>query len=1190
MSIFNAPFNSNISDSLTIRQELMGKQTRTPKELTFLNSKTNWVSLKSGVDIDLDDGALAKANVLEGGTLSPDGKLKSGVTTGGNGGSYSNTNILGIKPMPGITSVSIENIGAYGSTRRATINFQCWDISQLEVLEQLYMRPGYLVLLEFGRTIYLEKDGSLQQTERKAYYDFFSKKNIVLLDELNALHKLAIDSKGNYDAFLGYIVNYGWQARPDGGYDCKTEMISTGEVLESLKANYSLATDINFSGVTDNNFKFQGKLIPGSGIKKVSSDDFTKINQDYSSNILAGLLRELHVLCYSLSPLPTDSNQLTTTINGESTIIDIAKLYYTSTEDPQYYSTIQHTSKQNFYITLESFIDLINKIIIPHVNSSEGNKSLGALTKLSVKDRKYIDGKNEAALKCLYNVLMTSVNPDVCFIKNEYWVNVIKGINMRQINAGVNVDVSPVLTQSPIVQLKTDMVDWVTILGNNTKSSRFVDYKDRLKVLDKIYAQYTNYVITNKSLTNDQFFQILQQAYQQVRGGVQTTTIEIPEVRGIGGEILKPKDTSIQKKRSWILISNEAFKKKLRDNFPYSELITNRELDNQFSDLFNDFADATNVNATGNRGELFTPNQRLIFDGIKNAKVDNTLDAELDTREERLRIATEQTKQIEETKSKLQKLGDDYQHILDSLFYSFVDSTSNRKQGIIGNIYLNIKYLYRLATDPGLTTQDPSGKNLLSLSQYITGLMKNVQSSIGNVNNFELHIDDRDGIGRIIDLNYISPDKLDNNFKFEIGSNKSIIRDLKLESKIFSDQVSMMAISAQAESGRLGYDNTTITTYNKGITNRLIPKINSPSVSNDNYVTENLVSSLSSLISLFFIPFVEEYFKNGEDDNVYGGVFNAEWTSSCQNYLRDIINFFTSFYNLDNANSMFLPAYLSFTIDGISGLIIGNIFSVDKTFIPKSYKNANKDLNYTIVKVNHELKENDWTTSIDAIPLPPSSELINVTIDNSNINFEVVIYYDPNTNKYQIDVGTSQFMTNASKNNIILKIYNTLKRYYNLTEEQASGIIGNAMAESGLNPTIEVPDPNRKNPLAKSGGLFQWNDTRFDTLKKEYPGENWKNPDNQLLFLIKEINSKYTKTINQIKNLSGDSNKIVSDSTFIWASQFERCRECIIENNIDRDGNLVYTPEIKKRIAFAQKALNVIKNPSNFINKNIQVL
>ena len=1190
MSIFNTPFNPNISDSLTIRQELMGKQQRTSKELTFLNSKTNWVSLKSGVDVNNDNGALAQANVLEGGVLY-NGSLKEGVSFGGssNSAAYSNNNnVLGVRPMPGITSVSIENIGAYGSTRRATINFQCWDVSQLEVLEQLYMRPGYLILLELGRTIYLEKDGNLQQTERKAYYDFFSKKNIVLLDELNELHKLAINSKGNYDAFLGYIVNYGWQARPDGGYDCKTEIISTGEVLESLKANYSLATDVNFSGIDNNNFTFQGKLIPGSGIKKISKDDFTKINQDYSSNILAGLLRELHVLCYSISPLPTDSNQITTTINGESTTIDIAKLYYSSTEDQQYYSTIQKGSKQNFYITLESFIDLINKIIIPYVNSSEGNKSLGALTKLSVRDRKYIDGVTEPLLKCLYNILMSSVDPDICFIKNEYWVNVIKGINMRQINAGVNVDVSPVVTNREIVQLKTDMVDWIKILGNNRFNSRFADYKDRLNVLDKIYAQYNNYVNVNKSLTKDQFFQTLQQAYQQVRGGVQTTTIEIPEVRGMGGEILKPKDTSTQKKRSWILISDENFKKKLQSNFPYREIITSRQLDNEFSDLFNDFKDATNVNSTNTRGSLFTENQQLVFDGIKSAKVDKALDAELDVREERLRVATEQTKQIEENKAKLRKLGDDYQHILDSLFYSFVDDnkTNNRKHGIIGHIYLNIKYLYRLATDSNLTVQDPSGKNVLPLSQYITSLMKNVQSSIGNVNNFELHIDDRDGVGRIIDLNYINPEKLVNNFKFEIGSNKSIIRDLKLESKIFSDQVSMMAISAQAASGRLGYDNTTVTTYNKGIIDRLIPKKNSPSVSNDDYIVDNLVSSLSSLISLFFVPFVEEYFKDGIGDKVYGGTFNAEWTASCQNYLRDIINFFTAVYNTDNANSMLLPAYLSFTIDGISGLIIGNTFSVDKTFIPKSYKNANKDLNYTIVKVNHELKENDWTTSIDAIPLPPSADLINVTISNPEVNFEIVIYYDPNINKYQIDVGTSQFMTTASKNNMILKIYNTLKRYYNLTEEQAAGIIGNSMAESGLNPTIEIPDPNRQNPLAKSGGLFQWNDTRFSALKKSYPGEGWKNPDNQLSFLVKEIGANYTKTINQIKNLSGDKNKIVSDSTFIWASQFERCRECTIEKNVDRDGNLIYTPEIKKRISFAQQALSVIKNPDQYINKN----
>jgi len=185
MSIFKEPFSQEIKDSLDIRQEIIGKDIRTPKELTFLNSKTSWVSLKSAVDVD-GDSNLAKRNVLEGGNLFL-GKPKFGVSNNITSAySPKNTsgenNVLGIRPMPGITSVNIRNIGAYGSTRKALVSFQCWDVKQLEILEQLYMRPGYIVLLEFGRSIYPERrtDGSidLQQLDRAVKYDFFSKKNI----------------------------------------------------------------------------------------------------------------------------------------------------------------------------------------------------------------------------------------------------------------------------------------------------------------------------------------------------------------------------------------------------------------------------------------------------------------------------------------------------------------------------------------------------------------------------------------------------------------------------------------------------------------------------------------------------------------------------------------------------------------------------------------------------------------------------------------------------------------------------------------------------------------------------------------------------------------------------------------------------------------------------------------------------
>ena len=69
MSIFNVPINPNISGSLALRQELMGRETRSPQELSFLNSNTAWVKLNSSVNVDGYGDTLAKQNVLVGGTL-----------------------------------------------------------------------------------------------------------------------------------------------------------------------------------------------------------------------------------------------------------------------------------------------------------------------------------------------------------------------------------------------------------------------------------------------------------------------------------------------------------------------------------------------------------------------------------------------------------------------------------------------------------------------------------------------------------------------------------------------------------------------------------------------------------------------------------------------------------------------------------------------------------------------------------------------------------------------------------------------------------------------------------------------------------------------------------------------------------------------------------------------------------------
>jgi hypothetical protein len=156
MSIFKESFKPNIQAQLKKRQEAIND--RTPQNLTYYNSRNSWIRMSSAVDVykstapqnptieQLKDAAnydnsLSKKYILQGGTLNENGTLKSGVGSGFEN-AYSrqsaegNDYRLGIRPMPGITNIDVKSKGAYGSLREVVVNFQCWDIKQLEDLEK----------------------------------------------------------------------------------------------------------------------------------------------------------------------------------------------------------------------------------------------------------------------------------------------------------------------------------------------------------------------------------------------------------------------------------------------------------------------------------------------------------------------------------------------------------------------------------------------------------------------------------------------------------------------------------------------------------------------------------------------------------------------------------------------------------------------------------------------------------------------------------------------------------------------------------------------------------------------------------------------------------------------------------------------------------------------------------------------
>ena len=106
--------------------------------------------------------------------------------------------------------------------------------------------------------------------------------------------------------------------------------------------------------------------------------------------------------------------------------------------------------------------------------------------------------------------------------------------------------------------------------------------------------------------------------------------------------------------------------------------------------------------------------------------------------------------------------------------------------------------------------------------------MSQISDSVGNLNDFDIHIDPLDGIARIIDINYVDEssrnDAYEKAFILEIHGLKSTARSYKLESQIFPEQSTMIAIGAQAQGGALGINSNTLIDFNKNLIDRILPK------------------------------------------------------------------------------------------------------------------------------------------------------------------------------------------------------------------------------------------------------------------------------------------------------------------------------------------------------------------------------
>ncbi len=267
MNILGRPFKEFVTDQINIRQDSLKKGIgNNADSLLYQQTKTPWLRMASSVDIqtssdienpilkslvnlgfsesDVNGIALAKNFILQGGAIKKTDesfKPNQGINFGTNfDGAYGwgGTTERGAVPMPGLTGASVKYINN-GALTKTEVNIKCFSRNQLAIIDALYMRPGYTVLLEFGWSVYLDNNGDLQT------FDNFNSPALRYLfnnpkDQYKIISKIneEVETRdGNYQGIFGKISNFNWKFNPDGSYDCTVTLIGMGELIESLKIN-----------------------------------------------------------------------------------------------------------------------------------------------------------------------------------------------------------------------------------------------------------------------------------------------------------------------------------------------------------------------------------------------------------------------------------------------------------------------------------------------------------------------------------------------------------------------------------------------------------------------------------------------------------------------------------------------------------------------------------------------------------------------------------------------------------------------------------------------------------------------------------------------------------------------------------------------------------------------------------------
>ena len=132
----------------------------------------------------------------------------------------------GLRPSPTIDGLSVSN-GSSGLSRKITFTITAYTLAQSEILLQYFQEPGYTLLVECGWNI----------SESVAQKCGLDECEMISRNNLKKLTQLRQNSKGTYDAFLGYITGGGLKFGDGETFKIDVELTTIGEIPMYLQSH-----------------------------------------------------------------------------------------------------------------------------------------------------------------------------------------------------------------------------------------------------------------------------------------------------------------------------------------------------------------------------------------------------------------------------------------------------------------------------------------------------------------------------------------------------------------------------------------------------------------------------------------------------------------------------------------------------------------------------------------------------------------------------------------------------------------------------------------------------------------------------------------------------------------------------------------------------------------------------------------